>query len=67
MKIEFALLHKNGTWGTLIVDVPFDEDAQLTDIEEWAQTQMLSEGSDRPFGKAHRVYIYDDEPEENSG
>ena len=68
MKIEFALLYSDHTWDTKIVDVPFDEDTLLTDIDEWAQMQFQYD-RDRSthvvFNKAAtRVYIYSDEPEE---
>lgn len=64
MKIEFALLYEDRTWSTEVVEVPFDEDTLLTEVEEWAQMELLEE---RLFGEAIRVYIYNDAPEDGGG
>lgn len=67
MNIEFALLYENRTWSTTIIDVPFDEDTQLTKIEEWAREQLQSESfrARHPFRDAILVCIYNDSPEES--
>lgn len=62
MKIEFAILYENRTWDTEVVDVPFDEDTQLSEVQDWAAGQLL-DGS-RFSEHAVLVIIYNDSPEE---
>ena len=62
MKIDFAVLYDDNTWDRKIVNVPFTEDSQLTDIQVWAELQLCEE--DSIFGSGIRVLIFNDSPEE---
>lgn len=62
MKMEFLLAHENGTWSTLIVDVPLSlDEANDSEINFWFNENYMSQTQ---YRKIVFAALYNIAPEE---